>query len=182
MGSIIISMPKHENAIRIKEIIQGNGLWEDIIICRQGSDILNSVESHEVHLVICTAKFSDMGYEELVTYLPASVNVLLLTKNATLVPFSSNIVKLLMPFKVEDLIGSVRTLLPSNYYTRKKKQQKKPQRSPEEQKIIDDAKQLLIERNEMTEPEAFRYIQKVSMDTGRTLVESAQMILVLNSE
>ena len=39
-----------------------------------------------------------------------------------------------------------------------------------------------MERNGMTEPEAFRYIQKNSMDMGRTFVESAQMILTLNSQ
>ena len=45
---------------------------------------------------------------------------------------------------------------------------------------IDKAKLLLMDRNDMTEPEAFRYIQKTSMDMGRTMVESAEMILMLN--
>lgn len=53
-------------------------------------------------------------------------------------------------------------------------------RSEAEQKIIEEAKALLIERNGMTEPEAFRYIQKSSMDQGRTMAESAQMIIMLN--
>lgn len=179
MGSIIVSMPNPDNAIRIKEIVQNSGLCEEVIICKQGSEILAKIENQQVHLVICTIKFSDMGYEELSSYLPPTVNLLLLTKNAALVPFSSNVVKLLMPFKTEDLIGTIRTLLPDQYYNRKKK---KTGRTVEEQKIIDDAKQLLLDRNDMTEPEAYRYIQKVSMDTGRTLVESAQMILLLNSE
>ena len=30
----------------------------------------------------------------------------------------------------------------------------------------------------MSEPEAFRYIQKISMDTGRRAVETAEMILI----
>ena len=46
----------------------------------------------------------------------------------------------------------------------------------------DQAKKLLMDRNAMTEPEAFRYIQKTSMDTGRSLVESAQMVLTLLRE
>ena len=50
-------------------------------------------------------------------------------------------------------------------------------RSPEEQKIIDDAKHLLMERNNMSEQEAFRYIQKCSMDSGNTMVESATMVM-----
>ena len=60
----------------------------------------------------------------------------------------------------------------------KKKEKAKPKkRSPEEQKMIDDAKALIMDRNHLTEEEAFRYIQKTSMDTGRSMVETAEMIL-----
>ena len=55
--------------------------------------------------------------------------------------------------------------------------EKARRRSPQEQKIIDDAKAILMERNNMSEPEAFRYIQKCSMDSGNTMVESAQMVI-----
>jgi response regulator NasT len=125
-----------------------------------------------------------MGYEELSTYLPAGVNMLLLTKDAGLEPFSSNIIKLLMPFKSDDLIDTLRMLIPGSFsFGRRAKPPKpKPQRSDEEKKLIEKAKVTLMDRNGMTEPEAFRYIQKTSMDMGRTMIESAQMILMLNSE
>ena len=55
-------------------------------------------------------------------------------------------------------------------------------RSLEEQKVIDDAKKILIEKNNMTEPEAFRYIQKCSMDSGNTMVESAMMVIGIYAE
>ena len=42
-----------------------------------------------------------------------------------------------------------------------------------------DAKELLMERNHITESEAHRYIQKCSMDTGNSLVETARMILTI---
>ena len=48
-----------------------------------------------------------------------------------------------------------------------------------EQNYINNAKWLLMERNHMTEQEAFRYIQKSSMDSGTNMVETAQMILLL---
>ena len=64
---------------------------------------------------------------------------------------------------------------------RKKNTKPKQNRSPEEKKILDKAKGILMERNLMTEPEAFRYIQKSSMDAGRTLIESAQMIITMSN-
>ena len=45
--------------------------------------------------------------------------------------------------------------------------------------LILKAKALLMERNTMTEPEAYRYIQKCSMDNGTSLTETAQMIISL---
>ena len=84
-----------------------------------------------------------------------------------------------MPFSSVDFISTIKMLMPSSYSSRKKKPIK---RSQAEQKIIDDAKALLMNRNGMTEPEAFRFIQKAAMDTRRTMVESAQMILAMDGE
>ena len=50
-------------------------------------------------------------------------------------------------------------------------------RTAEEQKTIEPAKALLMERNQMTEMDAHKYIQKLSMDSGNNLVETAEMIL-----
>ena len=54
------------------------------------------------------------------------------------------------------------------------------QRSSKEQYIIEEAKQIMMRRKAMTEPEAYRYIQKSSMDAGRSIIESARMIILLN--
>ena len=40
-------------------------------------------------------------------------------------------------------------------------------------------KRLLMEKNQMTEEEAYRHIQKCSMDSGTNMVETAQMLLML---
>ena len=53
------------------------------------------------------------------------------------------------------------------------------QRRESERKVIEEAKALLMERNHMTEDEAHRYLQKTSMDSGNTLVETAQMVFAL---
>ncbi len=66
----------------------------------------------------------------------------------------------------------------SKQQTAKTKTQPK-KRTQQEQNYIDNAKRVLMERNNMTEPEAFRYIQKCSMDSGINMVESAQMVLIM---
>ena len=175
MGSIVIIMPKYDDAARIRDIIQRSGQYSEIEIAGSGDEVLRLVKSRDVSLVLCTVKFNGMGYQELVSYLPSSTPVLLMTKNAALVPFSDSVIKLLVPFRADDLLGTIQTILPP----RRTKPPKKPPRTPEQQKLLDNAKQLLMTRNDMTEPEAFRYLQKTSMDAGRTLLETAEMVLYL---
>ena len=52
-------------------------------------------------------------------------------------------------------------------------------RSDEETRLIREAKELLMARNNMSEEEAYRYIQKCSMDSGTNMVETAQMVMSL---
>ncbi len=54
--------------------------------------------------------------------------------------------------------------------------------SSEEQGVLRRAKKLLMKRNHLSEPEAHRYLQKTSMDTGRTMMESAHMVTMLIPE
>jgi len=64
-------------------------------------------------------------------------------------------------------------------YKRKKRKSQPRTRKPEEIALINEAKALLMSRNNMTEEEAHRYIQKCSMDSSTNLVETAQMVLAV---
>ncbi len=62
---------------------------------------------------------------------------------------------------------------------RKKAKHKPGERSAEEAALIQAAKELLMSRNHMTEEEAYRYLQKCSMDSSTNLTETAQMVLAM---
>lgn len=174
MGAILVAMPKHEDSDRIADIIRRSDIWEEVFICDTGSEVLRRIVDMDISLVVCTRKLRDMGYEELYNYMPVSMNMLLLTKDVRTDLFSSNIIIVQIPFKTSDLVSSMRMLMPSGYRRREKKT---ATRSEGDKLTIDKAKRLLMDRNNMTEPEAYRYLQKNSMDMGRTLSETAQMIL-----
>lgn len=180
MGSILIAMPKSEDARHLADVLSGKDLLMDIEVCQTAAEILRISNDRDYGVVICTKSLKDMGYIELAEYLPTYFGMILLTRDMTLETFSDNTVKLMMPFKTGELVSTIE-MITSQFVRRIRKRNKVPvKRSQAEQKIIDDAKMLLINRNGMTESEAFRYIQKTSMDTGRNMVESAQMILMLN--
>ena len=75
-----------------------------------------------------------------------------------------------------EIEGKVDSLI----YTQGRKEKKKPKlRSEKEQNYISNAKMMLMQRNHLSEDEAYRYIQKSSMDSGTNMVETAQMLLML---
>ena len=84
-----------------------------------------------------------------------------------------------MPLKVHDLISTLEMMVQAQVRFRRKMKNRPRERSGEERRLIDEAKALLMERNNMTESEAHRYIQKCSMDSGTNLVETAQMVISL---
>ena len=180
MGSILIAMPRAEDANKIAGLVQRSGLLYDTEVCSTGSEVLRIANERDYGVAICSKRMRDMSYLELSGYLPTYFGLILITADASLETYSERCVKLMQPLKRSDLMATIEMLTHGFERSRRKsRQQIKKQRSDEEQKLIDQAKKLLMERNGMSEPEAFRYLQKNSMDFGRTMVESAQMILAM---
>ena len=86
---------------------------------------------------------------------------------------------LVMPLKVHELISTIDMLSQGILRRRKRRRGALKVRDEKENAVVASAKQLLMARNNMTEEEAHRYLQKHSMDNGTNLVETAQMLLAL---
>lgn len=83
------------------------------------------------------------------------------------------------PLRIHELLQTLE-MMAGELSRRNKRNKKRPrERSKEEEELLSSAKALLMERNQMTEEQAHRYIQKRSMDNGTGLLETAQMILSL---
>lgn len=179
MLSIIIAFPKIEDANSIKNALVRNG-YEINATCTTGAQVITTANELDDGIVICGYRFSDMHYSELNNYLPKGFEMLLIASATKLEECTdNNIVCLSMPIKMQDLLNTLQ-MMSYNYSRRKKKDKEKPKpRSEEDKAIINKAKLVLMERNNMTEEEAHRYIQKNSMDSGTNMVEMAEMILSL---
>lgn len=179
MLSIIIAFPKIEDTKSIKNALIRNG-FEVNATCTTGAQVIGIANELDGGIVISGYRFPDMHFSELNNYLPKGFEMLLIASPSKLTESTeNNIVSLSMPLKINDLLNTLQ-MMTYNYTRRKKKQKEKLKfRSEEERAIINKAKQVLMVRNNMTEEEAHRYIQKNSMDSGTNLVEMAEMILNL---
>jgi response regulator NasT len=153
------------------------------VVCDNGAQIVSEVNQLDGGVVICGYRFRDMHFSEIQDYLPSGFQMLLLASPSKLQDSDiGDIVSLPMPIKVQDLLNTLEMMM-TRYIRWKKKQKKKPRvRSESEKRTLRETKELLMERNHMTEDEAHRYIQKLSMDSGTNMIETALMILDLNGK
>ena len=178
MSSIVIALPKIEDAKKIRTILERHG-FSVASVCSAASNALASASELESGILICGYRLPDMNYLDLSECLPGGFEMLLLASERVICEVPDSILSLQMPLKTSDLINTVHMIL-SKQERRRKKEKKKPKpRSWKEQNYISNAKMILMQRNHLSEEEAYRYIQKSSMDTGTNMVETAQMILML---
>ena len=179
MLSIIIAFPKIEDAKKMKGLVVKNG-FEVAAVCTEGSQVISVANELDEGIVICSCRFPDMHYSELNMYLPKGFEMLLMASAFKLEDYaSSNIVCLTMPVKAHDLVDTIDMMMENYLYQKKRSKDKPKSRSSEDKAVIENAKQLLMERNNMSEDAAHRYIQKKSMENGTNMVETAQMLLIL---
>lgn len=177
MTSIIIVLPKLQDSKTIKNLLVRNG-FDVCVVCGSGSQAISMMDNFDDGIVICGYKLVDMMYSELHECMPPGFDMLLMASEHLLAECKGNdIMCLSMPLKLHDFLNTVELMTNSIAYKRKKKKAQPRIRKPEEVTLINEAKALLMSRNNMTEDEAHRYMQKCSMDSGATLVETAQMVL-----
>lgn len=179
MINIIVVLPKLEDARGIRGVLVRSG-FQVTAVCTTGAQALSQLDDLNDGIIICGYKLTDMIYSELHACLPQGFDMLLMASQNLLNDCLGNdIMCLAMPLKVHDLINTIDMMSQTILRRRKRAKLKPKERNPEEVALIKEAKELLMNRNNMTEEEAHRYIQKCSMDSSTNMVETAQMVLTM---
>lgn len=179
MTSIVVVLPKLDDGKAVRNLLVRNG-YQVNGVCASGAQALGTLDNLDEGIVICGYKLTDMLYTELHECMPQGFEMLLMASRHLLTECEGNdIMCLPMPLKVHDLLNTVELMSNTIAYRRRKRKAQPKVRKPEEVALINEAKALLMGRNNMTEEEAHRYIQKCSMDSSTNLVETAQMVLTM---
>ena len=177
-SSIVIALPKIEDGKKISAILIRHG-FSVASVCSTASNALASMSELDNGILICGYKLVDMHYRDMADNLPQYFQMLLLASPRVISEAPASVLSVEMPIRTADFINTVNMML-TQLDRRIRKDKKKPKlRSEKEQNMISNAKFLLMERNHLSEEEAYRYIQKCSMDSGTNMVETAQMVLML---
>lgn len=176
MFSIIVAFPKTEDANRIKSMLNRSG-FKVHGVCTNGAMAIQMAEKLDNGILISGCKFHDMTCREIKESLPIQISMLVLASRRVWEIYGGeNIFFLEMPLKAQDLINTLDMMIRVSEKHRKKKKINKP-KNTDDKEIILKAKLLLMEKNNLTEEEAYRYIQKNSMDSGNNMSDTAAMLL-----
>lgn len=173
---IIVVFPKIQDAKNIMNAISKQG-FEVALACTTGAQAIGKANELDNGIIISGYRLSDMYYADLYEYMPKGFELLLLASKEKLDNcYNNNIVCLEMPIKIRELVETL-NMMTYRYERQRKKRKQKTARKAEDKIKITQAKELLMERNHLTEEEAHYYLQKTSMDAGTAMVEVAEMIL-----
>jgi response regulator NasT len=178
MSSVIVLFPKLEEAKNIKNLLMRNGFKVDGV-CASGAQALTLAEDLQGGVLVSGYRCGDMIYRELLEDLPKNFEMLLVASPKYLEDVEPGLVSLAMPLKLNELISTLTMMLAAQQRRRKRMKVQPVKRSGEDRALVDQAKAVLMERNRLSEADAHRYLQKCSMDSGTSMVESAQMVLRL---
>jgi response regulator NasT len=180
MSHIIVAFSKRENAANIRNILMRSGM-DVSAVCLTGAAVLQNADTWNEGIVICGYRMQDMQYTRLRELLPEQFEMLLAAPPDRWVgtELPDGVVGLPMPIKVHDLVSSVEMMIEAMERRRRKRRRKEKERSAGDKAVVDRAKAVLMERNNMSEEDAHRYLQKCSMESGTNMVETAQMVLTI---
>ncbi len=175
MNQMLIAFEGEKTRQRMTDIFESAGMHVSAA-CGSGAEILRWCHRMNGGVVLCGYKLYDMTAEELYENLPQGFSMLLLATQVQLETcVYEEICCLAAPARKSELVDSVRMLL--TQLGEEEVPLAVPRRSEEDKMLINKAKELLMTRNQMTESQAHRFIQKRSMDTGAKMVQTAMKIL-----
>lgn len=178
MAGIIVVFPKYEDAKTIKTLLIRNG-FNAVASCTSGGQAISRADDLGEGIIISGYRLSDMMYTDIYDSVEGRFEMILVSSPDRLVEEDISIATLTYPLKVRDLINTVEMMEHNILSRRYGRRRKSADRAPEEKAVIDQAKAVLMEKNNISEQEAHRYIQKTSMNSGNNMVETAKMILTI---
>lgn len=174
MDRIVVTFSNENNRSRIADLLELSN-HPPRKLCRSGKEAIRSIREMRYGIVVCGYKLTDMTADDLAYDLGES-GIVLVVAPPTMLNMCENIsiCKLPTPIKRADFVSTVEMLIE---LLDQKAPLPKVKRSDEEKEVIQKAKIVLMEKCFMTEPEAHRFIQKKSMDTGFKLITTARIII-----
>lgn len=176
MGSVVIAMPKTEDAKKIAGMLRQRGFNVDLA-CSTGSEALKCINSRDYGVIICGYRLQDMSHLDLLGMLPNYFEMITLTSETKAPLCADAAEKVTMPLNLHILLDAIDRVT-SRIEKRIRHDKKGPgSRSEEDRLLIEQAQQIIMDERGIGRIESYRYIQKRSMDSSMSMIEMAKKLI-----
>ncbi|VYT66628.1 ANTAR domain-containing protein [Clostridium tertium] len=176
---VIVALSKAEIGEKIKSILVTNG-YNVLAVCTFGNELIRAIKQFSPSIVISGYKFNDMNLISIYETIGDECSFLAIVNEPykSIVQEETDIFCITSPVNNTLLINSLDMIYQSEKRVRKLKDKVHDLESKiSDRKIIEKAKGIVMRELHMDEEEAFRHIQKNSMDLGMKMVDYSKEIL-----
>lgn len=175
MKGILIAFPGEKTRTYMLDVLSRGGVSVDAA-CGTGMETVGLARKMKSGIVLAGDGLCDMDAQDLRDCLPKNFYMILLAKRESLEACQGNVVKVEAP-------ASAQTILEAIHAVEQEIAQKAasiPQRSDEDKQLIAKAKQQIMDNRTISEEDAYRLIQRASMNMGFKMAYTAREILMGN--
>lgn len=180
MKSVILAFQNPEAAASISRVVQLGG-YSVAGCCQSGAEVLRMLGWTSACAVICGYRLKDITAAELFDRLPKEMGMLVLLSQSQsgAVELPCGVQWVNLPISRAAVTDALKTVIMINDRPSgvKSGEDKRPARTAEDKEVILAAKKRLMENDNMTEEQAHRFIQRVSMNNGTKMIDTAKGIL-----
>lgn len=176
---VIIALSNEDISQKIKTILVGNGI-NVITVCKYGNELIRSIKQFSPSIVISGYKFKDMNLLDIYENTGDECSFLAIVNEPykSFVQEETDIFCISSPINTTLLLNTLDIIYQSEKKVNKLKEKvNNLEVKINERKIIEKAKGIIMEQKCINEQEAYRYIQKNSMDSGLKMIDYAKQIL-----
>ena len=185
---ILLGSNSEKSAIQLKSFLIESG-YEVLDVIPEGYELLRRIRTFEPDIVMLDYKLHHIsGLEVARTILEDEICPVILIGSETELSFAyelevnHNFLCLSRPLNRQVILYTIDLIVKNDRKIKAlKKQLDAAQRKIEAKTIVDKAKRALMKEKGLTEEEAYRKLQKQSMDQGMQMVEVAKAILIAYS-
>ena len=175
LARIIVASTAEESREKVAGLLAASG-FSVFRCCGGASDLRRAVSDFQDGIVIILGKLPGLNPEELLWDWGGRIQILFIARPQVLASCESpEIFRLPSPVSSQEITGAVQILEQLH-------QMHLPKRTGTEKETVEKAKQLLMQREGMTETQAHRHMQRYAMDHGIRMADYAALILHTSGE
>lgn len=174
MKAVLLAFPRAQAAAQMKKLLVSASIPVAGLYA-SGAEVLAAAGVLAEGVAVC-GRLPDLSAAQLCQMLPAGFDLIeLLSSGQIPVQSYGNAVSLRLPLNRMEFIGTVQTLARASGVSFGAHGE--PGRSSGEKELVSRAKELLMRARALSEPEAYRMLQKCSMATGDRMADTARKVL-----